>query len=75
MEDAIGRVAGITAAAAKATPGQAVKMMLLPKFLGILAFDQANKGAEEAAAELKNPEALASWAPPPRTASRARSSS
>lgn len=44
---------------AKATPGQAVKMMLLPKFLGILPFDQANKGAEEAAAELKNPEALA----------------
>ena len=25
-------------------------MMLLPKFLGILPFDQANKGAEEAAA-------------------------
>ena len=34
-------------------------MMLLPKFLGILPFDQANKGAEEAAAELANPEALA----------------
>ncbi|MEA2609971.1 MAG: hypothetical protein QOJ75_2214, partial [Chloroflexota bacterium] len=30
---------------AKASPGQAVKMMLLPKFLGILPFDQANKGA------------------------------
>ncbi len=44
---------------AKATPGQAVKMMLLPKFLGILPFDQANNGAEEAAAELKNPEKLA----------------
>jgi rhamnose transport system substrate-binding protein len=45
--------------AAQATPGQAVKMMLLPKFLGILPFDQANTGAEEAAAELKNPEKLA----------------
>jgi rhamnose transport system substrate-binding protein len=44
---------------AKAEPGQSVKMMLLPKFLGILPFDQANKGAEEAAAELANPEALA----------------
>src|SRR5881296_1320962 len=44
---------------AKATPGQSVKMMLLPKFLGILPFDQANKGATEAATELKNPEKLA----------------
>jgi rhamnose transport system substrate-binding protein len=42
-----------------ATPGQNVKMMLLPKFLGILPFDQANTGAEEAAAELQNPEPLA----------------
>ena len=44
---------------AKATPGQAVKMMLLPKFLGILPFAQANKGATDAATELKNPTALA----------------
>jgi len=44
--------------AVKATPGQSVKMMLLPKFLGILPFDQANKGAEEAATELANPEKL-----------------
>ena len=43
----------------QATPGESVKMMLLPKFLGILPFDQANKGAQEAATELKNPEALA----------------
>jgi rhamnose transport system substrate-binding protein len=42
----------------KATPGESVKMMLLPKFLGILPFDQANTGAKEAAAELKNPESL-----------------
>ena len=44
---------------AKAEPGQSVKMMLLPKFLGILPFDQAHTGAEEAATELANPEALA----------------
>ena len=43
---------------ATATPGQDVKMMLLPKFLGILPFDQANRGAEEAAAELQNPTAF-----------------
>lgn len=43
----------------KATPGQSVKMMLLPKFLGILPFDQANKGAQQAATELANPEPLA----------------
>jgi rhamnose transport system substrate-binding protein len=41
-----------------AATGQAVKMMLLPKFLGILPFDQAHKGAEEAAKELGNPTAL-----------------
>lgn len=41
-----------------ATPGQDVKMMLLPKFLGILPFDQANQGAMEAAAELGNPTAF-----------------
>ncbi len=44
---------------AKATPGQAVKMMLLPKFLGILPFAQANTGAQAAATELKNPTAFA----------------
>jgi len=48
-----------TGGVAKAEPGQSVKMMLLPKFLGILPFDQANKGAQEAATELQNPEALA----------------
>jgi len=30
-------------------------MMLLPKFLGILPFEQTNEGAKEAAAELQNP--------------------
>jgi len=38
--------------------GKALKMMLLPKFLGILPFDQANKGAKEAETELKNSEPL-----------------
>src|SRR6478752_4917542 len=51
--------------AVKATPGQSVKMMLLPKFLGILPFDQANKGATEAATELKNPEKLSFVGPTP----------
>ena len=40
---------------AMATPGKAVSMVLLPKFLGILPFDQTHKGAEEAAKELQNP--------------------
>lgn len=44
--------------AVEATTGQDVKMMLLPKFLGILPFDQANQGAQEAAAELGNPTAF-----------------
>ncbi len=38
--------------------GEDVKMMLLPKFLGILPFDQANQGAQEAAKELGNPTAF-----------------
>ena len=41
-----------------AEPGQDVNMLLLPKFLGIIVFDQANQGAEEAAAELQNPTPL-----------------
>lgn len=40
---------------AEVETGQDVKMMLLPKFLGIAVFDQANTGAQEAAAELGNP--------------------
>lgn len=38
----------------EATPGQSVNLMLLPKFLGILPFDQANQGAQEAHEELQN---------------------
>ena len=44
--------------AVTAEPGQDVNVLLLPKFLGITVFDQANQGAEEAAAELQNPTPL-----------------
>ncbi|MBP7690001.1 MAG: substrate-binding domain-containing protein, partial [Thermoflexales bacterium] len=54
-----------SATVAKATPGQAMKMVLLPKFLGIAVFDQANTGAQEAHAELKNPEKLEFLGPTP----------
>jgi len=41
-------------AATMAEPGGEVNIMLLPKFLGITVFDQANQGAQEANAELGN---------------------
>jgi len=44
--------------AIKATPGQSVKMLLLPKFTGVAVFDQANEGAQEAHKELQNPAEL-----------------
>jgi rhamnose transport system substrate-binding protein len=47
-----------TAGVVTAQKGLDAKMMLLPKFLGILPFDQANQGATEAAAELENPTAF-----------------
>lgn len=53
------------AAQVKAEPGKSEKMVLLPKFLGILPFDQAHQGAEEAAAELKNPDKLQYLGPTP----------
>jgi rhamnose transport system substrate-binding protein len=40
--------------AMKLEGGKATNMVLLPKFLGILVFDQANEGAQEAHAELGN---------------------
>ena len=46
-------------------PGKSVDMVLLPKFLGILPFDQAHKGAEEAAKELGNPKPLQYLGPTP----------
>jgi rhamnose transport system substrate-binding protein len=45
--------------------GRAVDMVLLPKFLGILVFDQANEGAVEAHAELGNPGELRFVGPTP----------
>jgi rhamnose transport system substrate-binding protein len=53
------------AAPVKATPGQAMKMVLLPKFLGNAVFDEAHAGALEAAAELQNPEELQFLGPTP----------
>jgi rhamnose transport system substrate-binding protein len=48
-----------------ATPGETVNMVLLPKFLGILVFDQANDGAMEAHAELQNAGELQFLGPTP----------
>jgi len=53
------------AAAADVAPGKDVSMVLLPKFLGILPFDQAHQGAEEAAKELQNPSKLQFLGPTP----------
>jgi rhamnose transport system substrate-binding protein len=49
----------------KAVPGQAMKMVLLPKFLGNAVFDEAHAGAEAAAKELQNPEELQFLGPTP----------
>jgi rhamnose transport system substrate-binding protein len=46
-------------------PGKETDMVLLPKFLGILVFDQANEGAQEAHAELANPGKLEFLGPTP----------
>jgi len=48
-----------------ATKGGDVDMVLLPKFLGILVFDQAHRGAEEAHAELENQGELLFLGPTP----------
>lgn len=48
-----------------ATNGGDVDMVLLPKFLGILVFDQAHRGAEEAHAELENQGELLFLGPTP----------
>jgi rhamnose transport system substrate-binding protein len=56
----------VLAEAVKATPG----MVLLPKFLGILVFDQANEGAQEAHAELGNPGELLFTGPDARKLGR-----
>ncbi|MEE9322178.1 MAG: substrate-binding domain-containing protein [Granulosicoccus sp.] len=48
-----------------AEKGLKADMVLLPKFLGILPFDQANQGAEEAHAELENTGAFLYTGPTP----------
>jgi len=61
-------IAGAGMAAAEAVtlePGKTADMILLPKFLGILVFDQANEGAQEAHAELANPGKLDFLGPTP----------
>ncbi|MEM1284696.1 MAG: rhamnose ABC transporter substrate-binding protein [Pseudomonadota bacterium] len=45
--------------------GESVDMVLLPKFLGILVFDQAHEGAMEAHEELENPGELLFLGPTP----------
>ena len=64
-EPAAEEAAPAAGAVAKAEPGKAVKMVLMPKFLGILVFDQANAGGQEAHAELANPEKLEFLGPTP----------
>jgi rhamnose transport system substrate-binding protein len=49
----------------KLQPGKTANMVLLPKFLGILVFDQAHQGAEEAHKELANPGKLLFEGPTP----------
>ena len=45
--------------------GEDLQMVLLPKFLGILVFDQAYEGALEAAGEIGNPDTLEFLGPTP----------
>lgn len=52
-------------ALAQATPGADLDMVLLPKFLGILPFDQAHAGALEAEKELGNTKPLQFLGPTP----------
>jgi len=51
--------------ATEAAAGEGVPMVLMPKFLGILVFDQANQGAQEAHAEVGNPAELQFLGPTP----------
>jgi rhamnose transport system substrate-binding protein len=54
-----------TALVAGAASAEGVNMVLLPKFLGILPFDQAHRGAEEAHKELGNAGTLQYIGPTP----------
>ncbi|GAB4544550.1 MAG: hypothetical protein OHK0023_01530 [Anaerolineae bacterium] len=49
----------------KATKGLELDLVLLPKFLGILPFDEANQGAQEAHKELENKGVLEFLGPTP----------
>jgi rhamnose transport system substrate-binding protein len=53
------------AVAGDIAPGKALDMVLLPKFLGILPFDQAHQGALEAEKELQNSKPLQFLGPTP----------
>jgi rhamnose transport system substrate-binding protein len=53
------------AAEGDAAEGEGVNMVLMPKFLGILVFDQAHQGAMEAHEELGNPGTLEFLGPTP----------
>ena len=64
-KDNIDKEVGGGGNAVQAEKGKALKLVLLPKFLGILVFDQANAGAQEAAKELGNPDALTFTGPTP----------
>ena len=55
----------IASAQVMAAPGGAFDMVLLPKFLGILPFDQAHQGALEAEKELQNSKPLQYLGPTP----------
>ncbi len=64
----MGALASTTALAQDAIvpeTGLEANLVLLPKFLGILPFDQANQGAQEAHAELGNPGELLYVGPTP----------
>jgi rhamnose transport system substrate-binding protein len=50
---------------APAADGEGVNLVLMPKFLGILVFDQAHQGAMEAHAEVGNPGTLEFLGPTP----------
>tara|TARA_A100001011_G_C14291733_1_gene836489 strand:+ start:696 stop:1733 length:1038 start_codon:yes stop_codon:yes gene_type:complete len=56
---------GILMAHTVAKKGMKADLVLMPKFLGILVFDQANQGAQEAHKELQNPGKLEFLGPTP----------
>ena len=64
---AVALMAGFShgASAGEVTKGKALNMVLLPKFLGILPFDQAHQGALEAEKELGNSKPLQFLGPTP----------